>query len=123
MSLPFVSEKTPLPSIIVTPPPQNMPLSPDDSPFYIAFLAPPPKPSIWERILAFVSPMQIKARTAIILLVLMFIMACHVLSHRLAACRPRLEIGSGCSLVEQVAPWFAIFDFDDAATTPDAISL
>lgn len=125
MSLPPVSEKSPLPSIIVTPP-TNMVSSHDDSPFYIAFLAPLPKPSIRERVLRLATPLQFKARTAIILLVLVFIMACHVITHRLAACRPRLDL-LGCSVggspqfAQSAFEWFGILTSQEVEAKRDFI--
>ncbi|TFK56258.1 hypothetical protein OE88DRAFT_725882 [Heliocybe sulcata] len=91
LTLPVASEKSPLPAIIVTP---SSPSSTHD--FSIAFLAPPRKPSIRERISEYLSQshkqhLQCKARWTVILTVLLFIMACHVLAHRLAIVRPHLQ--------------------------------
>jgi len=90
LSLPLVTEKSSLPAIIVTP---SSPSSAHD--FSIAFLAPPPKPSIRDRFLSFTLPLQtqfqFKARTAIIVFFIIFILVCHVVTHRLAASRPHLE--------------------------------
>src|ERR1700733_12918633 len=127
-SLPIDSEKSPLPSIIVTPPPNIAP-APDDSPFYIAFLAPPRKPSLLERIGTRLPSVtgRFNARTAIILLVLVFIMTCHVLTHRLAACRPRLDLLGGCSIsgsaqVSQSAlEWLDFLDFTSHDTKREFI--
>ncbi|KAJ6510229.1 hypothetical protein C8R47DRAFT_1035418 [Mycena vitilis] len=94
LSLPLKPENDALPAIIVTP---SSPSSARD--FSIAFLAPPPKPSIRERLgsyAPFVSPptpfkFQRKARTLIILALIFFVLICHVVTHRLAARRPHLE--------------------------------
>ncbi|KAJ7781651.1 hypothetical protein B0H16DRAFT_1499215 [Mycena metata] len=87
LSLP---EKGDLPAIIVTP---SSPSSAHD--FSIAFLAPPPKPSIRERLGSYAPfdhlPIQRKARTMIILSLIFFVLICHVVTHRLAARRPHLE--------------------------------
>ncbi|PBL02020.1 hypothetical protein ARMGADRAFT_235929 [Armillaria gallica] len=79
LSLPSLTEKSPLPAIIVTP---SSPVSTQD--FSIAFLAPEPKPSILKRL-------SLKARTAIIIFLILFILVCHVVTHRLAARRPYLD--------------------------------
>ncbi|KAJ7477133.1 hypothetical protein B0H11DRAFT_2234610 [Mycena galericulata] len=89
LSLPLKTEKDALPAIIVTP---SSPSSTHD--FSIAFLAPPPKLSLRERLSSyapFVSPFQRKARTLIILSLIFFVLICHVVTHRLAARRPHLE--------------------------------
>lgn len=91
LSLPDASEKSPLPAIIVTP---SSPSSSHD--FSIAFLAPPRSPTLRERISCYLSEskkqqLQCKARWTVILTVLLFIMACHVLAHRLAVTRPHLQ--------------------------------
>ncbi|KAF8211540.1 hypothetical protein K438DRAFT_1807491 [Mycena galopus ATCC 62051] len=89
LSLPLKAEKDSLPAIIVTP---SSPSSARD--FSIAFLAPPPKPSIRERLSSYaplVPPFQRKARTMIILSLIFFVLICHVVTHRLAARRPHLE--------------------------------
>jgi len=51
LSLPLVTEKSSLPAIIVTP---SSPSSAHD--FSIAFLAPPPKPSIRDRFIVYLTP-------------------------------------------------------------------
>ncbi|KAJ6538941.1 hypothetical protein B0H19DRAFT_1269321 [Mycena capillaripes] len=90
LSLPLKTEKDSLPAIIVTP---SSPSSARD--FSIAFLAPPPKPSIRERFGSYApfvsSPFQRKARTMIILALIFFVLICHVVTHRLSARRPHLE--------------------------------
>ncbi|ETW84249.1 hypothetical protein HETIRDRAFT_381701 [Heterobasidion irregulare TC 32-1] len=88
LSLSDVSEKSPLPAIIVTP---SSPSSSGD--FSIAFLA-PPKASLRERVTSFTAPKQLKARTTLILLLLFFILACHLLTHRLATHNPHLEFNT-----------------------------
>jgi hypothetical protein len=86
LSLPLATEKSPLPAIIVTP---SSP-SADAPEYYIAFLTPPPKPTFRERISEY-SPFQpqlpLKARSAIIISLLLFVLVCHLLVH-LAIRRP-----------------------------------
>jgi len=88
LSLPLATEKSPLPAIIVTP------SSPTDSEYYIAFLKPPPKPSMRERLSPFLEPFQaqlpLKARTTIVVSLLLFVLVCHLLAH-LAVRRPHLD--------------------------------
>ncbi|KAK7061371.1 hypothetical protein R3P38DRAFT_2829126 [Favolaschia claudopus] len=92
LSLPLKTEKDSPPMIIVTP---SSPSSARD--FSIAFLSPPPKPSIRERFSTYAplvsTPFQFqrKARTMIILSLIFFVLICHVVTHRLAARRPHLE--------------------------------
>jgi len=103
-------EKSPLPAIIVTP---SSPRNSTD--FSIAFLAPEPKPSLRERVIshlprlsAFSSEQPIslattpskssfpslsapsKARSVIIIFILLFVMACHMIAHRFAI-TPRMN--------------------------------
>jgi len=89
LSLPHAMEKSPLPAIIVTPSSPSL----DAPEYYIAFLTPPPKPSLCERINRF-SPFRgqflFKTRTALVVSLLLFIMVCHLLTH-LAAHRPRFH--------------------------------
>ncbi|TFY80410.1 hypothetical protein EWM64_g3601 [Hericium alpestre] len=94
LSLTEVSEKSPLPAIIVTP---SSPSSSGE--FSIAFLAPEPKPSIIERVSSFTAPLQFKARTTFLLLLLFFILACHLLTHRLATLNPHLEFDTMHNMV------------------------
>ncbi|KAK0231278.1 hypothetical protein IW262DRAFT_471843 [Armillaria fumosa] len=84
LSLPSLTEKSPLPAIIVTP---SSPVSTHD--FSIAFLAPEPKPSFLTRL------SSLKARTAIVISLILFILVCHVVTHRLAARRPYLDFREG----------------------------
>ncbi|THH14875.1 hypothetical protein EW146_g5525 [Bondarzewia mesenterica] len=115
LSLPDVSEKSPLPAIIVTP---SSPCSSGD--FSIAFLA-PPQPTLQERIASFTSPLQLKARTTLILLLLFFILACHLLTHRLATRIPHLEfdtmgditlgVGADQTAVETASSFASWFDW------------
>ncbi|OCH95966.1 hypothetical protein OBBRIDRAFT_787815 [Obba rivulosa] len=118
LSRPLVDEKSPLPAIIVTP---SSPSHEGD--FCIAFLSPPPKPTLFERLQSTVPalpqfqaylPSQIqlppspfkasfdhspasawslkaRARTAIVLMLLLFIMACHLVLHSLASGRPHFD--------------------------------
>ncbi|KIK20718.1 hypothetical protein PISMIDRAFT_682118 [Pisolithus microcarpus 441] len=85
ISLTQVTEKSPLPAIIVTPSSPSV----DTPQFYIAFLD-SPKPSLRERILQY-SPFQstfpTKAKTAIVLILLLFIIISHLFFH-LASHRP-----------------------------------
>jgi len=91
LSFPIVDEKSTLPAIIVTP---SSPTSQFD--FSIAFLAQPPKPTIRERLSSSVGPLKLpslpcKARSMIFILIMIFVMVCHVVTHRLATRRPHLE--------------------------------
>jgi hypothetical protein len=115
MTLP-PSEKSPLPSIIVTPSSPGIP-SPTDSPFFIAFLAPPQKPTLRQRISDATAPYQFKARTTIILLVLLFIMICHALTHRLASRSPRLEFSMPDGALGESPSVFEYFKAFWGATT------
>jgi len=123
LSGPIVDEKSPLPAIIVTP---SSPCHEAD--FAIAFLAPPPKPSLLERIVSRLPampplpsfrprlPSQIrlppspfkddfdtatsvslkaKTRGTLIFALLLFIMACHLIMHRMITGHPQLEFGLG----------------------------
>jgi len=91
LSLPLATEKSPLPAIIVTP---CSPSSTRD--FAIAFLATPPKPSIRQRLSmssckAFASP-SFRLRSIIFVLVVMFILVCHLATHSLTARNPHMEL-------------------------------
>src|SRR5258707_12217799 len=83
-----MAEKSPLPAIVVTP---SSPSCSAD--FSIAFVAPPEKPTMTakERLVSLVAPLNLKARTTFLLLLLLFIMACHLFTHRLAASHPHLQ--------------------------------
>jgi len=120
LSLPLVDEKSPLPAIIVTP---SSPASAND--FSIAFLAPPPKPTIRQRLISLLpkslfsshvalpqtpKPLSltfsapVKARTIVTTLLLLAIMACHVVLHRMAIQGPRMDFGNpGLGLGEHSA--------------------
>ncbi|KAF8632026.1 hypothetical protein AX17_004969 [Amanita inopinata Kibby_2008] len=88
LSLTLVSEKSPLPAIIVTP---SSPSSTRD--FSIAFLAPPPKPTLRERIIScFQNVSQLRSRTTLILMFAFFVLLCHYLAHRLAISRSHLDL-------------------------------
>lgn len=123
LSLPLVDEKADLPAIIVTP---SSPSSEID--FSIAFLAPPPKPTLYQRVIAALPslpsvhsylPSQIRlppspfktsfdeetfaasvssvsvssrVRTVILLGILLFVMASHLVLHRLAISHPHLDL-------------------------------
>ncbi|KAH9850056.1 hypothetical protein C2E23DRAFT_736183 [Lenzites betulinus] len=95
LSRPLVDEKAELPAIIVTP---SSPVF--ESEFFIAFLAPPPSPTLTERLSTMVpslpslhSSARGFIRTAILLLVLLFIMGSHLVMHRIATSHPHLEFG------------------------------
>ena len=106
-----------MPAIIVTP---SSPSSTHD--FSIAFLAPDEseKPSIRQRFTAFAklpAPFPLRARFAFFLVLLVFIILCHVVTHRLAERRPYLEfsvqdgdtpaIGTIESLLDLTGLWSA----------------
>ncbi|KAI9066367.1 hypothetical protein FKP32DRAFT_1565851 [Trametes sanguinea] len=93
LSLPLVDEKADLPAIIVTP---SSPVL--ESEFYIAFLAPPPSPTFSQRLASLVpsfpsvqSYLPSHARTVFLLLILLFIMASHLIMHRLITNHPHLD--------------------------------
>ncbi|GAV99729.1 hypothetical protein LENED_001208 [Lentinula edodes] len=107
LSLPLVSEKSPLPAIIVTP---SSPSSAHD--YSIAFLAPPKEPGFFERLGARlhwtkaaaaaesnpnasfgVGLRAQTARTLLILFLILFVMLTHVVTHRMAQTsrRPHLD--------------------------------
>jgi hypothetical protein len=88
VSLSEMGEKSPLPAIVVTP---SSPSCSAD--FSVAFLAPPEKPAASERLISLAAPLSRKARTTFLLLVLLFVMACHLFTHRLAASHPHLQFG------------------------------
>jgi len=120
LSLPLATEKSPLPAIIVTP---SSPSSSHD--FSIAFLATPPKPTLKERVSSYVAlkpSFPVKARTTMIIFLIIFVLVCHVVTHRLAARRPHLEFavqGGEAHLVDSTfGTWF---DFRSltTGTVPD----
>jgi len=89
VSLPLVDDKAELPAIIVTP---SSPISPTD--FSIAFLAPPPKKSIFSKLPSLASipiPVAFNPRVVLLLLLLTFILACHLVTHQLAVLQPHLD--------------------------------
>ncbi|KAK7471071.1 hypothetical protein VKT23_002487 [Stygiomarasmius scandens] len=127
LSLPLIAEKSPLPAIIVTP------SSPSETHNYsIAFLAPPEKPSLFQRLVSHIpfapapafppSPtsapstpsksktrpfssyhaafsrlgfhLNLKFRTAFILSLILFVMICHLITHKLASGRPHLDFSA-----------------------------
>ncbi|TFK92971.1 hypothetical protein K466DRAFT_594786 [Polyporus arcularius HHB13444] len=117
LTRPIVDEKAELPAIIVTP---SSPVF--ESEFFIAFVAPPPSPTFSQRLSTLVPsfrsylPSQIqlpttpfkatfdergsnsfslrsRIRTIILLFVLLFIMASHVVLHRVATNHPHIEFG------------------------------
>lgn len=107
LSLPLATEKSPLPAIIVTP---SSPSSSHD--FSIAFMAPLPKPTVLQRISSYTSfkaPVQFRARTTIIVFLVIFLMVCHVVTHRLAVRRPHLEFSvqtGEAHIVDTTINWF-----------------
>jgi len=110
LSLHLVTEKSPLPAIIVTP---SSPSSTHD--FSIAFLAAPEKPSLRQRLSvssakAFASP-SFRLRSIIFLLFVFFILVCHLVTHSLAARQPHLEFASQTVEVHAVEGSFRWFDF------------
>jgi len=123
LSRPLVDEKSPLPAIIVTP------SSPSgDRDFAIAFLAPPPKDSIFTRFFTRFGD-SVRARTALFLLLLMFILACHLVTHRMAMRRPHLHFdthtqahlsGSGVDSYSEYG-WFDLGDYWNAKRTAEFV--
>ncbi|TDL29605.1 hypothetical protein BD410DRAFT_31661 [Rickenella mellea] len=89
LSFPVADEKSPLPAIIVTP---SSPTCPTD--FSIAFLSPPRKEPYLQR---FTSQLKSHFRPRILVLVILafFILACHILTHRLATLSPQLHFDMG----------------------------
>jgi len=117
LSLPLATEKSPLPAIIVTP---SSPSHTQD--FSIAFLAPPTKPSIWTRISTHLTSLQFPARTTIFLLLLLFVLLCHLITHRLAAHRPHFDFGSTESGSHSQFYFMDLFDLSaiwDASTSEE----
>ncbi|KDR74380.1 hypothetical protein GALMADRAFT_250293 [Galerina marginata CBS 339.88] len=110
LSLPLVTEKSPLPAIIVTP---CSPSSTHD--FSIAFLAAPEKPSLRQRLSissakAIASP-SFRLRTIIFLLLVLFILVCHLVTHTLAARQSHLEIAVQTGEAHVVEGSFGWFEF------------
>jgi len=105
-----MGEKSALPAIIVTP---SSPSCSAD--FSIAFVAPPEKPTFRKRLFSFAAPLNHRARTSLLLLLLLFIMACHLLTHRLATSHSHLQFGTMQGVTEEAqsnstpspyTPWF-----------------
>jgi len=88
LSLPLTNEKSHLPAIIITP---STPTECGHQ-YYIAFS---PKPTLRERfsnyITPFQTPFQLRARTVIVLSLLLFIVVCHLFTHQFAIQRPHLR--------------------------------
>ncbi|KAG7096613.1 hypothetical protein E1B28_004030 [Marasmius oreades] len=106
ISLPHMTEKSPLPAIIVTP---SSPSA--EHRFSIAFLAPPlppSKPSLRERLSS--TLFSFKTRTALLLLVICFVMICHLVAHKMATHRPHLDLDFAVQDAEAtrsvVGEWF-----------------
>jgi len=95
-------EKSPLPAIIVTP---SSPSCSAD--FSIAFVAPPPKPSVFKRVSAAVAPLQTKARITLVLILFFFILSTHLFAHRFATRHPLLRFdkeSASITAVDALAP-------------------
>jgi COMPASS component SWD1 len=87
-----VTEKSPLPAIIVTP---SSPSSSCD--FSIAFLAAPPKLSLLERIASwkhYGGSLPFRLRYILIVLFITFALICHLAADSLALRRPYLELNT-----------------------------
>jgi hypothetical protein len=110
VSLSQMAVKTALPAIVVTP---SSPSCSAD--FSIAFLAPPEKPTFRERLFSFAAPLNHRARTTLLLLLLLFIMACHLLTHRLATSHSHLQFGTMQGVTEESnihpSPYMPLFDW------------
>lgn len=91
-----MSKESPLPAIVVTP---SSPSCSAD--FSIAFVAPPEKPTARERFFSLAAPLNFKARTTFLLLLLLFVMACHLFTHRLATSHPHLQFGITQGVAEE----------------------
>ncbi|KAG5219921.1 chromatin binding protein [Salix suchowensis] len=72
------------------------------------FPRPPEKPSLKQRITTFAAPLKgpfiLKARTMLLIVVVIFVLVCHVVTHSLAFRRPHLEFsvqGTDGHLVEK----------------------
>ncbi|KAF8624581.1 hypothetical protein AX15_005803 [Amanita polypyramis BW_CC] len=103
-----LTEKSPLPTIIVTP---SSPSSPQD--YSIAFFVPPPKPTLRERVnLSLQSAFHPRTRTMLIFIFIFFILLCHYLVDSIAAGRSHLDLspldrgGIGASL-HRADGWFS----------------
>lgn len=113
LSLPSITEKSPLPAIIVTPSSPS-----DEHRFSIAFLAPPlppPKPPIRERLLS--SLFSFKTRTAFLMFVICFVMVCHLVAHKMATHQPHLDLeftvqdGNRADTSGSAGGWFSLGSF------------
>ncbi|KAG5645771.1 hypothetical protein DXG03_005308 [Asterophora parasitica] len=115
LSLPLATEKSPLPAIIVTP---SSPSSTHD--FSIAFLAPPEKPTFRERLTSYAATKLARARTTIIVCLVIFILVCHVATARLATRRPHLEFSVQTGEAHIVDPSINWFNFRSlVGSTPE----
>jgi|SRR5882762_4970822 len=89
LSIPLTHEKSHLPAIIVTP---STPTTDCAHQFYIAFS---PKPTLRERVSNYIGPFAavqlLRARTVVILLLLLFIVVCHLFTHQFAVRRSHLR--------------------------------
>ncbi|KAG9317108.1 hypothetical protein JVU11DRAFT_1299 [Chiua virens] len=103
LSLTRATEKSPLPAIIVTPSSPSL----GTPEYYIAFLTPPPRASLRERITRlsrFQGQFPFKARTMLFISLLLFILVCHLLAH-LAAHRPHFDFVSSDITAHPRATW------------------
>ena len=96
VSLSKMGEKSPLPAIVVTP---SSPSCSAD--FSIAFQAPPEKLTATQQLFSLPASLNRKARTTFLLLLLLFVMACHLFTHRLATRHPHLQFGIVQSVTEE----------------------
>jgi len=125
LSLPLTSEKSLLPAIIVTP---STPTTNSAHQFYIAFS---PKPTLRERISNYIAPFHtpfnLRARTVIILSLLLFIVVCHLFTHQFALLRPHLRFENfgaghqygGDQFNTSYWGWFDIKSLWNASTTDE----
>jgi len=107
LTVPLTPEKSPFPTVIVTP---AEPARPTD--FAFAFIAPRPKVTLRERAVEFFYTLKLKqntvshvvlpkppaftlrARTSLLVFLFLFIMACHLFTDRFAVHRPHLRFMS-----------------------------
>jgi hypothetical protein len=107
LSLPEIAGKSELPAIIVTP---SSPSSTRD--FSLAFLPSPPKPSLRQRIQSYkhLHAPGLRARSLFFFFVILFVVVCHLVAHRVAIRRPYIEfsVQTGHAHVVESAPlsWF-----------------
>ncbi|KAJ8086100.1 hypothetical protein PM082_004919 [Marasmius tenuissimus] len=105
VSLANLTEKSPLPAIIVTPSSPS-----DDHRFSIAFLAPPskPKPPLREILPSLLS--SSRTQTAFLFLVIAVVMVCHLVAHQMATqtrYQPDSHSGFTSQDARSIEEWFA----------------